>query len=388
MAAFSAQPVLGALRYLTPHELPAAAQDLLDAWVSERRPTLEMRLALQSKSDYSFIEDVVADLTVLMAEDGIDGTVARAAAAEVLSNPSLAAASNYNGHTRAVHSVLMARDEKLDRPFEMLITIQVQIRLKHVPHGGVVVVPSEVVSHDVDYELVDIEGDAQLGQLLRKYVRVMHEVGPQRARRNHAHTVVVLGDLADLGTDDLPESWQEEVGFLADAFDAKVIFSKGATLPPGVPNRLMKLFVLDPYAGKLPETAEGEDSLPIVKVDGRNNDFDEVFHQFAIALKHHAPDKKTDAYTPRALAPGEQVFHRKVGNSGGGYDNFNEGSNVPCSHEKGFKRYHKAIQATKGMERRYTNFEAAWLYHCTEGGCGIYAVFVPGAALATPQTAA
>lgn len=357
---------------------------MLDGWVGERRPTLEMRLALQARSDFSFVEDVIAELTALMVEDGIDGTVARAAGAEVLTNPSLAAASNHDGHTRAVHSVLIIRDEQHDRPFEMLITLQVQIRLRHVPDGSTVVTPAAVVSHEVSYELVDLDGEAQLGQILRNYVRVMREVGPQRARRNHAHTVVVLGDLADFGTADLPENWQEDIRYLADAFDAKVIFGKGATLPPGVPSRLMKLFVLDPYAGKLPESADDGVVLPVVKVDGRNSNFGQVFDQFAVALKHHSPDMKSDAYTPRALVPGEQVFHRKVGNSGGGYDNFNEGSATPCSHEKSFKRYHKAVQAIKGMERRYTNFEASWLYHCSHGGCGVYAVFVPGA----PPTAA
>lgn len=379
MAAYTAQPLLGASRLITPKELPAEPQDVLDGWVNERRPTHEMRLALQARSNFTFIEDVVTELGNAIAFDGLPATLALGAVAVALSDPSMAVAVNRSDHTHAAHSVLIRRNEQAGLLFEMLITVRVQIRHRHVPQGGQVVVPPEVVKHSVSYALFDMDDEDELGGLLRHYVQVVKDIGPQRARRNLGHTVVVLGDLGGMATAGLPDDWQEEIEYLAEAFDAKVIFGKGPMVPEGVPNRLMRLFVLDPYSGSVPSSGDEDSELPLLEIDGRNNGFAEVFSAIAVSLKQHEPDIVGDPFAPRELKPGEHVYHRKVGNSRGGYDNFNEGSRNPCSHQKGFKRYHKAIQATKGFKRRYTNFDESWLYHCSEGGCGVYAVFVPGA---------
>lgn len=376
MAGYTAQPILGAPRFLTPHELPASPQDVLDAWVAERRPSVELRVALHAKSDFGFVEAMVAQLSTAMADVGLSPDTARAAVAEALSNPSLAVSAGQSGVTRVAQSVILQRDESVGLPYEVLVGVNVQIRQRHVPAGVNSAVAPAVIGHDVACVLIDLESDAQVGELMRHYVRILRSIAPQRSRRTHQYTVLVLGDPADLGTSSLPERWREEVEWLADAFDAKVIFEKGPKIPEGVPNRLMRLFVLDPWAGKLPADRDGNE-VPHVAVDGRNNSFDEVFHEFAVHLRSFRPEAPADPFAPRELAPGERVFHRKVGDSGGGYDNFNDGSPAPCSHGKAFKRYTKAIQATKGFERRYTNFDPSWLYHCSESGCGMYAVFTP-----------
>lgn len=376
MAGYTAQPLLGARRFLTPHGLPASPQEVLGAWVNERRPSIALRVELHAKSDFSFIEEIVTELSIVMKDLGLPSAVARSAVAEVVSNPSLAVSAAQSGVTRIAQSVIIQRDDSVGLPYELLVILRVEVQQRHVPVAGTATVPPSVVRRDVTCELIDLEDDAQPGEVLRRYVGILQSISPQRPRRTYPHTVLVLGDLADLGTKALPAGWREEIEYLADAFEAKVIFEKGPNIPSGVPNRLMGLFVLDPYAGKLPLAEDGKE-LPQVTVDGRNNSFVEVFQKFAVHLSSFKPDAPDTPFAPRSLKPGEQVFHRKVGDSGGGYDNFNEGSATPCSHGKSFKRYQKAVQASKGMLRRYPNFQPSWLYHCEEGGCGMYAVFVP-----------
>lgn len=384
MAAFTAQPVLGAPSFLRLHELPSSPQDALDAWTSSRRSTVELRAALEMKSDFSFVEDLVSSAETALAAEGLDPAFARSAVAELLCDPSLALSSSVNGVSDIAHAVLIRSDETSGFPFDVLLSVRVTVLKRHVPDGETAVVPSEVTGHAVTCFMFEMEGGAQLGELMSHYVELVRDIGPKRSKRTFPHTVVILGDLLDLATDGAPQHWKDDLILLADAFDASVTFGKGAKVPDGAPKKLMRLFTLDPYAGKLPTDAETKEEIEHVSIDSRNQDYVAVFHQMAAELHSYTPDEDSDPFAPRELLPGQNVYHRKVGNSGGGYDNFNKGSKEPCSHGKGFKRYFNSDQAVKGFERRYTNFEPGWMYHCAHGGCGVYAVFCPPRAESPP----
>lgn len=376
MGRFTAQPVLGALRFLSLHELPASPQDVLAAWESDRRPTTQLRVTMEGKSDFTFVQEMVSECARLLEEEGLDAKLAEAAIAAVLATPSLAMSATQEKVTNVAHAVIIRRDEDAGFPYEVLITVRASVMQRHVPEGETVVVPPHVTSFSIAVALIDMDDTMQVGELMAHYIDLLRDVGPQRARKTFPHTVLFLGDLTDLGTRDAPSHWKEDIVLLAEAFDAKVIFERGPKISAGVPRALMKLFVLDPYVGKLPED-EDQNEIPHVSVDARNLAYVDVFQTLSAELAAFRPRAAEDPFTPRALKPGEKVFHRKVGDSRGGFDNFNAGSPDPCSHDKGFKRYFKSDQATKGFERRYTNFEASWLYHCDQGGCGVYAVFCP-----------
>lgn len=81
--------------------------------------------------------------------------------------------------------------------------------------------------------------------------------------------------------------------------------------------------------------------------------------------------------TVRVLEPGQTVYHRKVGDSRGPYDSFDEGSDKPCVHDD-WKSFKHADKATKGMARVYANFEPSWMQHCARfPNCGVYVVRRP-----------
>jgi hypothetical protein len=101
----------------------------------------------------------------------------------------------------------------------------------------------------------------------------------------------------------------------------------------------------------------------------------ELLRDARTVLVGHALDlARPTGHPARALEPGEAVYHRKVGDSGGNYDRFHEGSPTPCSHgAASYRRFAGADKAVKGMQRRYTNFSASMLYHCSKyPNCGVY----------------
>lgn len=374
MGSSSARPVVGALTFLALHDLPSSAQGVLDAWVAERRPTTLLREALEVRSDYAFVDGLVQEAAGALGAEGLDPAAAKAVIAEVLSAPSLAVSARSKDHTKVIQAVIIRRDESAGRPVEVLVSVRADVRRRHHSAGGVAVCAT-VSDFAVSCRILDMEGDSEIGSLMTHYVEVVRGVGPNRAKRTFPHTVLILGDLLDLATVEAPENWKDDVRLLVEAFDARVIFDKGTNIPKGLPRKLMRLFTLDPYAGKLPKDEDGNEP-EVVPVDARMQTYSQVFQQLAVSLSTFSAMPDDGPRTPRDLMPGETRYHRKVGDSRGGFDNFDDGSDTPiCSHDAGYKRYHNSDQATKGFARRYLNFDSSWIYHCTGRNCNVYAVF-------------
>jgi hypothetical protein len=78
------------------------------------------------------------------------------------------------------------------------------------------------------------------------------------------------------------------------------------------------------------------------------------------------------------LKPGEVVYHRKIADSRK-FDHFDAGSAAPCKHGAASFTSWSGDKATKGMQRRYPNFEPSMLMHCKHfPNCGMYSVRCPG----------
>lgn len=93
-----------------------------------------------------------------------------------------------------------------------------------------------------------------------------------------------------------------------------------------------------------------------------------------LVVRHALDSTRPTTRGPRELHPGESVFHKKVGNSGGSYDHFDDGSPTPCVHgADAFIRFSGADKALKGMQRIYADFDKSMLYHCNRfPNCGMY----------------
>lgn len=381
MSRSAAQPVSGAPTFLDLRELVSSPQDFVDAWRGEKRPTLALRALMEVKSDYSFADDLIRE-----AGDWFDGQgLARALGYDVIGQllcaPTFARSAEVRGTSVAWHAVVLSRTEDGALPYELLVKVRATVQKRHFPKGESVAVPAAVIGYQLHLEFVDLQDEADLGAVMQHYIGMVADLGPLRSARTLPFNVLILGNPHELGCADTPANWQEQLTFLAQAFDADITFERGPTVT-GVPKNLMCLIRFDPFAGKLPKKlegdgTEGEEEIEHTPIEARFTSFADAFHQICVVLNAFEPPPAADEYAPRELKPGEKVYHRKVGNAVG-YDRFNAGSSESCQHTSAYVRYYNSDKAVKGFRRRYTNFEASWMHHCKQSACGMYAVFCPG----------
>jgi len=378
MARPTAQPIRDALGFLEPRDVAAAPADFDAVWADDKPSSSLLRGALDRVSDYSFvttIRDAIADQ--LVAED-LPATLAAAVIPELLRRPAFAVDKRDGELLHVRHAVIIGRDETLELPFEIVVRVDAWVKRRHVPQGERVAVPGSVVRVEVDLRMVDMEGDAQLGDVMAQYLGWLAEFpAPVTTARDLPNTVVFLGSPTALGCEGAPEEWRQGLIRLAQAFNCAAVFHHGPDFTGSVGANVRQVFRFEPYRGEKPVGPEGEE-LTAVDIDVRAEPYEAVFQRVAVALANHAEADAPARFALRALEPGERVYHRKVGNNRR-YDNFDEGSPTPCAHgEESFQRFGRD-KARKGMAHRYSNFEVSWLRHCSKfPNCNLYAVFAPG----------
>lgn len=380
MARSAVQPITGAPNFLDPRELVSSPQDFMAMWSSEKRPALPLRGALEVRSDFTFVNELIASAGEWLRGEGLDDASSQDIVAQLLTNPTFAMSGDSEGVTVVWHALVLRRAEDGFPPFELLVRLRTTIKKRHVPDGGAITVPAAVIAKEIHFEFVDLEGDAEIGVVMARYIGMVRELGPSRSARTLPFNVLVLGNPRELGVSDTPAGWQQELKFLAQAFDAETTFERGPSVA-GVPRHLMALIRFDPFAGTIPrkrnaDGTEAESEIEHIAIEARSTTFNEAFQQICAALNAFEPEEAVNEFTPRALHPGEKVYHRKVGNAVG-YDRFNAGSTEKCMHKTDYVRYYNSDKAVKGFKRRYTNFESSWMHHCKQNGCGMYAVFCP-----------
>lgn len=369
------QPLRGALSLLDLRDLSEAAEDFQAAWAAEKRATTLLRDALDQRSDFGFLGPVTEDLVAQLGELGLDTALAQAVLGEVLAVPAFAVAKPDGGLTRIRHAVLFSRSEKM--PFEVLVAVDAWVRRRHIAEGTKVSVPGAVERTEVSVALLDLEDDAELGDLMRTLLSWLAEFpGPAPSPRELAGDVAFLGSPQALGAVDAPDHWRQDLTALTQTFGLSASFHLGPDFTGTVAERTRHVIRFEPYRGKDPVTESGKE-LSHTAVTARDMPYAELFRQVASALTGLVDDGERSAYAVRELTAGERVYHRKQGNSRK-FDSFDQGSTKPCSHgHSSFKRW-GGDKCRKGMARRYSNFQDAWLHHCSKyPNCNVYAVFVP-----------
>ncbi|WP_295817950.1 hypothetical protein [uncultured Microbacterium sp.] len=339
-----------------------------------------MRVVLEARSDYAFVGELVETATAWLRDQGLDEDPGADIVAQVLSAPSFAMSADLNGTTTVWHAVVLRRVEDGVPPYELLVRVRATVKKRHFPEGASTAVPAAITAKDLHLDLIDLADDAEVGVLMDHYISMVRELGPMRSARTLPYNILVLGNPHELGCADTPADWQQQLTFLADAFDANITFERGPSVA-GVPKNLMCLVRFDPFAGELPrkkkaDGSDDQDEIEHTAIEARFTTFKEAFQRICAALNAFEPPQTSDEFTPRDLKPGEKIYHRKIGNAVG-YDRFNAGSTESCQHTTEYVRYYNSDKAVKGFKRRYTNFEPSWMHHCKQGGCGMYAVFCP-----------
>lgn len=371
------RPLRGALSLLDLRDLSEAAEDFQVAWAGEKRATTLLRDALDVRSDFGFLDGLSAEVAAEFDALGLPATLASAVLAEVLAAPGFAVQRTDGELVRIRHAVLLSRGGEL--PFEVLLRVDAWVKRRHIAEGSKVSVPGAVHRTEVSACVLDLENDAELGSVMRILLGWLEEFpAPAPNAREVSGEVVFLGSPLALGAVDVPDEWRQELTALAHVFGLSVDFQHGPDFGGTVAERVRHVIRFEPYRGKDPVTATGKE-LTHTGVVARDMPYEELFRQTASALAGLVDEVEHSPYAVRALAAGERVYHRKQGNSRK-FDTFDQGSTKPCSHGHGAFTKWGGDKCRKGMARRYSNFEDAWLHHCSKyPNCNVYAVFAPAA---------
>lgn len=375
----TAQPIRDAPTFLTTRDISDIDPEFVESWQGERTSRALLHAALQRHSDFTFVASLTVQLADALDAEGVNQALAARLVADVLAAPSFSVKKSDGELEHVRQAVIFGRDDSNELPLEMLVTLDSWILPRHTPEGERVPVAASVQRSSIEVTILDMEGDAQLGDVMRTYLGWLQEFPlPTRTARDLEFSVVFLGAPAGLGALDVPDQWRQQLTNLASAFGVDAAFHHGPSFTGAVGDKVRQVIRFDPWKGEAPVTSEGV-KLDATTIDVRHLPFDDVYQLVAVALASHVVEEEASAFERRDLNVGEELFHRKVG-SNRRYDNFDVGATTPCKHGRAsFVRW-SGPKATKGMEHRYSNFVPEWLHHCKKyPNCGVYAVFNPGA---------
>jgi hypothetical protein len=190
-----------------------------------------------------------------------------------------------------------------------------------------------------------------------------------------------IGDTTPPAYRDVPADWNARVRATSGVLGMRTLIARTAEAArtQSVRDRVDLVFIPKGTARAGDYVAElKEHDLPFVEAGQPGTTFEELLTAFRDAVSDFVYNAVfVEQSTVRVLEPGQTVYHRKVGDSRGPYDSFDEGSDKPCVHDD-WKSFKHADKATKGMARIYANFEPSWMQHCARfPNCGVYVVRRP-----------
>jgi hypothetical protein len=193
------------------------------------------------------------------------------------------------------------------------------------------------------------------------------------------HTWAWLGDPAMCGYQAIPPNWEEEVRFLGAVFGLRTLVARspGDAKGQNLEQRIHLGVHLNGARGawqRLPDEVLARWAVDRLGQPGST--FAELLGEVRQLLVEDLLLRLNETrHAPRALKPGEVVYHRKVSPQPSGYDRFDEGRPDPCGHGADSFRRWNGEKSRKGMARLYTNFAPNMLYHCSHyPNCGVYCV--------------
>lgn len=354
-----------ALDYVVPAHPPdiASGQAALQHFLASTAGS-PARAAVEGRSDHSFVQLLIDGLV----GSGLEPTVACAASAAVLANPTLAVQKTTDEGVLILQSIVLAR------PDESATETQVVVRLLH--RGGK---PPLVEFLEADVVPFDVTDDNEVCGLVEAVERWSREFPmPAHVFPNPLPLPewAWLGDLTWAGLLELPADWREQLKAIGGVYGEPPLVAESAEAASQYKVGERCGFVVAPPAVKwssdvhIPE----ESGCEIESIGSDAVTFADLLQElrslvYAKAAAAHAPPPPS-----RDLEDSEVVYHRKIGNSRA-FDRFDEGTAKPCKHGAASFVSWGGDKAKKGMARRYDNFTAAMLIHCSKfPNCNVYGV--------------
>lgn len=362
-----------AASYLGTRDVSESQIDTADEFRQGGKIRTPIRCSLETSSDFSFVAALELSLAEQLVVLGLPGGLASAAIWEVLAEPSVAMVRADHGIHRFRQAVVIARDGSAS-PLEIRVIVDAVISPR-AQRPGEQRTPPAVESAAASIELFDLDDNQEAARLLRELMDWYFEFpAPLAEKRTRPDQLVFVGDPRRIGVAEVPDSWRQCLSALAAMFSLTAEVKDGPSFDGTLSSTATLVAKLDPYAGKSLAIPSGTETL---LVDARGRTFLSIVDEISLRLveTEAASVDAATAAVARDLRPGERVYHRKIGSSQN-FDRFNAGSPKPCAHgESGFIPWH-GPKATKGLERRYTNFKPSMHKHCNKyPTCGMYAVF-------------
>ena len=360
------------LHYLDAVFLDGAVDELTSAISDADESFAPVRCWLQAKSDFDFANQVAATIA---SQLGVDDEIANAMAGQLILDPAVAFARSSAGHEVFLQAIVIERDfERQPVPIED--DVRLVLRASGIPKvqvAGQPLQPPAITDVSVDVQLVDAGADRNL--LLRELTdwAIEFAAGGPSERAGHTRSVVVLGSPSNIALRDVPDNWREVLAHAADILGSSARIEAGNPRFNGrVDRSTTYAIVVDPFVANL-WAKEDREGIAVDESIQRGMSFDDAFDAVMALLIPEQVDEEPES--KRTLAANDIFYHRKVGDSRGGHDNFSGPSNKPlCNHNAGYVHF-RGPKSRKGMARVYSNFDNKMLYHCDKfPNCGVYQV--------------
>lgn len=355
-----------ALQFIDPRWIPTRSAGVEPAFLDAGDCSSPVRVAVQVKTDVS----PLADLVQKLIDGGFDADIAGSAVLELLLHPTIALAKSEPAGEKLLQAIVISRDPEKQgshiEDSELRLCLRVQVIGGRPPIIEVV---------GFDFDLFDTEEERDGCVLVAEVATWLAEFPvPPLGGKGPGGQLILLGNPAKAHLTCVPADWSAKLIQVASAFGmsfrAVVSHSEASDFSP-------QAFIVstDPNVARV-AVGNGTPVAQLTPLTCKGQSFEDlVFEMIDRLIAHKSEDADVAPPTSRALADGECVYHRKVGNSRK-FDRFDSGSSSPCTHgSSGFMRVH-GPKSTKGMARRYTNFTPDMLFHCGKyPNCGVYAVF-------------
>jgi hypothetical protein len=340
----------------------------------ETESRVPLRFALERRSDIAFIDELERSASEQL--NGLaDGSAAlgSAVAAAVLSVPSIRMLSRRSDGTAHVLQAVLVQPPA-SSGVSMALRVVLRAEVDPAGRGGGARVPPAVIRSSIEVELLELDNEHDLAMLVDVLLGWGEEHPVPADPRAHARdTVVFLGNPQALCSDPVPADWRQRLTRTAEAFGMNAsIVGDGSKFSGDVPASTVQVVSFDPYGGHAPRVPG---DVTTISVPARDRAWRDLEAAVCGVLSRIEPAEEETAPPKVELAPGQKVYHRKVGASRK-FDKFDAGSAEPCRHGEGAYIPWHGDKCIKGFQRRYVDFTPSMLRHCGRyPNCNVYAVF-------------
>jgi hypothetical protein len=356
---------------LDPRALGGRTGRVIDVIMADARSSAPLRVLLERRSDIGFIEDLHTSLCT----EGIAAPLATDALCQVINTPSVAIRRGQRDPRRTDVLQAVAVDDRSDDGVGRMVLV---VRATIIAAKPPTVEGATVDLLPVDWELLDDQ--CELAGQFESWWRT-YELRPTSLMQPHEDAP---GSCAWLGNPDgrtyreVPNGWESSVTALGAILGMRmhIAHSPREAAAQALHERADFAIVVNGTSGWESVRKNFQDhDKELLECGSPGTDFRSLLgaaRQVMIPYVLGCINPTLPA--AHELLPGETIYHRKVPPQPRTFDRFDTGSSIPCQHgAEGFVRW-SGDKAVKGMQRRYSNFEARMLYHCSKfPTCGVYA---------------